>query len=198
MQKVARATIYIVAFLVGLAVIGVGDAGAQQLVYSFSDPVGDETGAVDVTDMVVISDLQGNYQIYLTADAAHPFVGKFRVNINLFNPDVDPQFSAFSSKCTKKCDGFGGDTDYDLPTPRTKLVITGHDPVLKHWDAGTRAVTSTFAGLGNPPGPIFFRSGVDSFPLTFGTNEDCVACDGTGVVIGQRSFARRGWVLPPP
>src|SRR4051812_15691246 len=133
MRTVARATIHLVASILALTVVGVGTARAQQLVYSFTDPVADETGAVDLTSMVVISDLQGNFRLYLVADAAHPFVGKFRVNINLFNPDVDSQFSTLSYSCSTKCAVFGGNTDFNLITPRTKLVITGHDAVLKHW-----------------------------------------------------------------
>ncbi len=125
---------------------------AQQLLaYSFTDPA----GAVDVTSMFLFFDLKGNYKIYLTADSSHPFVGKFRVNINLFNPDADPNDSAFSDACTKKCGAFDGNTDYDIRTPTTKLKITGRDPVLTHWAAGDRVVTSSFAGL--TPGLLFLN-----------------------------------------
>jgi len=194
-RRVARLATY-TALLVCLGSMRASTVRAQQLLaYSFTDPVGDQTGAVDVTSMFLFFDSKGNYQIFLTADSSHPFVGKFRVNINLFNLDADPNDSAFSDACTKKCGAFGGNTDYDILTPTMKLKITGRDPVLIHWAAGDRVVTSSFAGL--TPG-LLFRSGVDSFPLTFLTNEDCIACDGTGVAIGQLSFPRRGWILPPP
>jgi hypothetical protein len=194
MTKAARATILLLAVLLGMTVIDRGAVHAQQVVYTFTDPVGDQTGPVDVTNLVVIFDFQGNYTIYITADPAHPLFGKFRVNINLYNPDIDPQFAFFSHNCTKKCDGFGGNTDFDITTPRTTLRITGHSDVLKHWPSGTRAVTSSFAGLG-PPGSLY-RSAVNGFPLTFGTNEDCMDCN--GFAVGQLQFSRRGWVLPTP
>lgn len=196
-RRVVRLATY-TAFLVCLGSMRASTVQAQQLLaFSFTDPVGDQTGAVDVRSMFLFFDSKGNYQIYLTADSSHPFVGKFRVNINLFNPDADPNDAAFSDACTKKCEaGFGGNTDYDILTPTTKLKIIGRDPVLMHWAAGDRVVTSSFAGL--TPAGLLFRSGVDSFPLTFLTNEDCIACDGTGVAIGQLSFPRRGWILPPP
>ncbi len=200
MPKATLPTIALLVLFLGVAGVGVGTARAQQIEYVFTDPVGDQTGPVDVTGLFVIFDLQGNYTIYITADPAHPFFGKFRVNVNLYNPDVAPEFSAFSHACTAISCGpdFGGTTDYDIKTSRTTLRITGHDKALQHWPAGTRAVTSSFAGLGNPPGASLFRTGVSGFPLTFGTNEDCIACDGTGVVVGQLEFSRRGWILPVP
>jgi len=193
-----RLTIRILTLVVALSSTAASTALAQRITYSFPDPIADQTGAIDVTGMFMIFDFKGNYTIYLTADPSHPFVGQFRVNINLYNLDADPAFSAFSRACTKKCGGFGGNTDYDLQNPTTKLVIPGRDPVLTHWGAGDRAVTSSFAGLGSPPGEGLFRTSVDNFPLTFGTNEDCIACDASGVAIAQRSFPRRGWILPLP
>lgn len=198
-QELARLTIYTLYTLILLVVLSlttVSTARAQSFKYSFTDPVGDQTGAVDVTNMVLFFDLEGNYELYLTADSARPFVDDFRVNINLFNPDVAPEFSSFSHHCTKKCDvDRGGNTDFDLFIPTTKLpVLEGRDLILTHWAAGNRVVTSSFAGLGNPPGTPLFRSAVGSFPLTFRTNEDCIACDTTGVVIGEASIsAHRGW-----
>ena len=198
MPKGAGAIILVVVVLLSAVVIDVSRACAQQIRYAFTDPVADQTGPVDVTSFVLIFRQLGSYSIYLTADPAHPFFGKFRVNINLYNPDVDPQFATFSHACSKKCAGFGGNTDYDMIVPQTKLVITGHNDVLKHWPAGTRAITSSFAGLGNPPGTSLFRSSIDGLPFTYLTNEDCIACDGTGVAVGELTFARRGWVLPTP
>src|SRR5256885_17268842 len=50
------------------------------LTLSYTDPVGDFTGTIDVTRMVVIFDnLTGNYKITLTSTAAQPFLGVFRV-----------------------------------------------------------------------------------------------------------------------
>src|SRR5882724_11154883 len=72
-------------------------AQAEPLVFSFADPVGDNTGAIDVTAMSFDFDnATGDYTITLTATTANPFVGQFRVNINLFNPDAITIANLFS------------------------------------------------------------------------------------------------------
>jgi hypothetical protein len=176
-----------------LSLTAVSTARAQVATLSFADPVGDQAGSIDVTKMFMFFDVFGNYEIDLRADSSHPFFGQFRVNINLFNPDVDPTFSAFSHACTKQCGAFGGNTDYNLHTPTIRLIIQGHDQILTHWAAGDRVATSTEAGLGNPPGTSLFRTAVGSFPLTFLTNEDCIVCDATGVAIADYSLPHHGF-----
>lgn len=144
---------------------------------SFSDPIGDPTGSIDVTGMVMsFRSNSGEYTIVLTADAAHPFLGQFRVNINLYDPSAPSgqstfqhvaQSSAFDPKANKG-------NDFDLPVAQTTLTLTGHNQVLKSWKAGDLVATSTWAGLGNPPGAALFRSSVDGLPFTFLTNEDVI------------------------
>ena len=52
--------------------------------------MGDNTGPIDVTRMDFSFDqTNGDYSIVLSSTPVNPFVGEFRVNINLFNPDTD-------------------------------------------------------------------------------------------------------------
>ncbi len=139
------------------------------LSFSVLDPVGDQTGPVDVTSMVMSFDnTTGQYAIVLTADAAHPFVGQFRININLFDPDVgttNPNPSFFSDV----------HSDFDLTNPTTTLTFTGTQLNLEAWAAGQRVFTNSLAGTGNPDGVSLFRSSVSGFPIGFLTNEDVIA-----------------------
>jgi hypothetical protein len=150
---------------------------------TFMDPSNDTTGAIEVTEMVMTFNKNGVYQIVLTASADKPFFGQFRVNINLFNPDVvDLNNSSFQDVCTN-CGVFSTKSnkgnDFNLLVPTTSLTLTGHSKILKLWNAGDRVATATWAGFGNPPGSALFRSSVDNFPQTFLTNEDVIGCDQT-------------------
>src|SRR5215831_17703367 len=148
-------------FAIGLA------APAADLTFSFTDPVGDNTGSIDVTNMVVVFDsVTGNFKITLTATNAQPFVGHFRVNSNLFNQARLPLYSLFADNMQ----------DYNLATPKTKLILTGTNPNLLFWAVGDTVATNTAAsGNVNPPGVTLYRTSVDNFPLTFLTNEDAIA-----------------------
>src|SRR4051812_11191374 len=84
------------------AILSVVAAGALQAMQAsprtltFSDPVGDQLGSIDVTGMVItFKQNNGAYTIVLTADAAHPFTGQFRVSINLYNPSAPAGQSVF-------------------------------------------------------------------------------------------------------
>jgi hypothetical protein len=157
----------------GLA-IGVA-APAADLTFSFTDPVGDNTGSIDVTNMVVVFDsVTGNFKITLTATSAQPFLGVFRVNSNLFNQARLPLNSLFADNMQ----------DYNLATPTTKLILTGTNPNLVFWAAGDTVATNTAASGGvNPPGSTLYRTSVDNFPLTFLTNEDAIAYGTSGTAV---------------
>ena len=131
---------------------------ARPLLFSLTDPPGDQTGKIDVTGVVVhFDDSNGNYILTLTADPMHPFVGPFRVNLSLFNPDArgsSPEARGFSVNMR----------DYNLSTPATTLTIVGTDAHLVAWKAGDR-VAADSTPFGNPPGTSFFRSAVDELPL---------------------------------
>jgi hypothetical protein len=107
-------------------------------------------------------DVTGSYEITLTADAAHPFVGTFRININLFNPDAATVFKDVSN-------------DFSLTSPTTTMTLSGSDLALTTWQVGQRVFTNSLAGTPNPPGTSLFRSSVNNFPLSFLTNEDVIA-----------------------
>lgn len=146
-------------------------APAAELTFSYVDPVGDSTCAIDVSRMVVVFDTAtGNYKITLTSTSTMPFLGVFRVNINLYNPSRLPAASFFNDTMN----------DYTLAAGQTKLILTGTAPSLMAWAAGDTVAASTEAGLGNPPGVSYFRSAVNQFPDGFLTNEDTIAYGTTG------------------
>jgi hypothetical protein len=147
-------------------------AEASQLIITYQDPVGDQTGAIDLTKVSMIFDnATGNYQIVIRATPAHPFVGPFRININLFNPDAPVSNCVFQDTIN----------DYNLADPITKLTLTGTNANLLAWNATDRVANNSFAGVGNPPGTSLFRSGVLNLPFTFLTNEDTITYGVTGL-----------------
>ena len=127
------------------------------------DPVGDNLGHVDLVKMVMtFDDTTGDYQVFLTADAAAPFVGSFRVNLNLYNPDAPSLFQDVIN-------------DFNIAMPSTTLILQGNDPALTVWNTGDRVFTNSLDGTPNPPGTTLFRSSAGSFPRSFLTNEDTLA-----------------------
>jgi hypothetical protein len=139
-------------------------------VISWTDPIGDQTGTVDVLSMDFRFDATGIYTIDILADAAHPFSGNFRININLFNVTLDEYFSDTLN-------------DYSLGMPQTRLTLTGTNPLITDWDAGHIIATSTWAGYGNPSGITLFRTSVADMPLEFCSSEDVVGLRGCGAFV---------------
>lgn len=142
------------AFLCCLLLANGQSARAETLHFSFSDPVGDGYPSfdppqtrIDLTGMVFIFDnTTGEFETTYTANANKPFVGRFRLNTNLFNPstgtiDQDPAF--FS-------DTFN---DFDLSTSTTTVVLVGTNPRLLSWHPGD-LVANDDAPFGNPSGGI--------------------------------------------
>lgn len=138
-------------------------ACALVLTVHVDDPLGDQSGPVDVATMDLDFDpATGEYSIFIRADDAAPFSGEFRVNINLFNVDAPSVFS----------DVFN---DYTLTSAQTELVLSGQSGVLMDWEVDDRVYTNSLAGTPNPPGTTLFRSGVSGIPVEFLTNEDVIA-----------------------
>ncbi len=109
----------------------------------------------------------GAYEILFTADSAHPFLGAFRLNVNLFNPDTGttaPDPALFH-------DTFN---DFNLTSPNTTVALSGTSSRLLAWDAGDRVAASGPVPLGVPDGAFSFRSGVFDLPLS-PTKEDRMA-----------------------
>jgi hypothetical protein len=151
---------------------------------TYSDPVADQTGPVDVSGMTMTWD-QGkkNYTVTLTADPNHPFTGQFRVVLNMYDPTAPSKDTFFRRTC-RKCDSFSPSqnkgVDFDLGTAtQTSLTFTGRNKVLKFWAAGDEVATNSWASLGNPPGVSLFRSSVSGWPAGFFTNEDGIGLDDT-------------------
>jgi hypothetical protein len=150
---------------------------AQARTLTFTDPVADQTGTVDVIGMVMTFSKTGHYRIDLTASADHPFVGEFRVNVNLYNPEVSTKTRFFSFAC-KNCAVFDpaiNHSDFNISVPITTLTLMkGKSKILKTWDKGDQVAISSFAGLGTPAGVSVFRSAVANMPFSFLTNEDTI------------------------
>lgn len=157
---------------------------------TYVDPSGDSTGPVDVTGMSMSWDSHQNYTITINATSSKPFTGQFRINLNLYDPSAPStydkgakSFEDLFSRTCKNCPVFDpkvNPSDFDLGTATaTSLTITGKDSILQFWSAGNQVATSTWAGLGNPPGSSLFRSSVAGLPFTFLTNEDVIGVDGT-------------------
>jgi len=150
-------------FSVGQSLDLAASNGATLLTISVTDPVGDHTGAIDLTRMLLDFDpATGDYEIVLKADPVYPFDAVFRVNINLFNVD-DPSLFADTGN------------DFLLETPTTALMLSGVSSALTGWEAGDQVFTNSLGGTPNPPGISLFRSGVLNLPFTFLTNEDFIA-----------------------
>jgi len=156
---------------------------AETLDFHFDDPVGDHTGIVDVVSMdFTFDDVSGAYTILLTADPANPFVGNFRININLYNPDTgttayDP--SSFHDYVN----------DYDLSSPVPAIELTGTDSSLTQWKEGDRVAISTLP-FGNPDYISGFGSDVADLPYGDSYSGDNIA-EGEFTFIGSPS------IIPP-
>jgi hypothetical protein len=143
-------------------------AGGDYLALQVNDPPGDQTGAIDVRKMRLVFDRQtGDYRIVLTAAKDAPFVGAFRVNVNLFNPALGTASypSVFSHTMA----------DFDFAEPVTRLVLAGTDARLTLWEKGHEVFTNSLDGTANPSGTSLFRSSVTNLPMGFLTNEDVIA-----------------------
>lgn len=158
------------ALLIGMVTLCLTTLTRADLYYfHFDDPVGDHCGSIDVVGLDFTFDRgTGDYTILLTADAANPFRGKFRININVFNPDTgvlvdNPSYFE---------DTFN---DYDSLPSVTTLTLTGTNVKLRSWDIGDRVATS-WLPFGYPTDRGPFSSMVWDLPLSgVDTGEDLIA-----------------------
>lgn len=145
--------------------------------FTLDDPVGDQTGLVDVVRMDFSFDsATGDYTILLTADTANPFQGDFRININLFNPDTGT---------TAQDPSYFTDTynDYYSVSPVLTFTLTGTDTRLLSWDIGDRVASSNTA-FGNPEGVSEFKSAVNELPREPLYRQDYIAVWDSAVIEG--------------
>lgn len=157
---------------------------SDQLTFSFSDPVGDHSGTIDLTGMTMNFDnATGNYNIILTTTAAHPFVGTFRINVNLFNPDTTADDSFFTDN----------QNDFNLSVATTTVTLSGTSSKLLSWNAGDRVATSE---LPFGPPPVFPAFVTNLLNIPFGTGEDRLAFDAAGFT--TISFASTPSLTCPP
>lgn len=128
--------------LLACAFVAISNAGTLTL--SIGDPVGDNTGPIDLTGVVLTFDnSSGNFSYTVTADPANPFNGTFNLNINLFDPAAD----GFAGLVNP--DFFTSDTVQNLASPTTSITITGNSAKLTFWNAGD-LVSYDDTPFGNP------------------------------------------------
>ena len=135
LSRYASSVLIVLAALVLTAV----PAQATPLILHFSDPVGDGTSTIDLSGMHLSFDnATGAYTILMTATSAKPFLGAFRLNVNLFNADRDSELVNT---------GFFSDTlnDFNLDSSATEMSWTGISLVLKNWHAGDRVAINESA-----------------------------------------------------
>ncbi len=144
---------------------------AELISFSFRDPAGDSAGPIDVTRVNANFDnVTGAYRVLLSSSASNPFLGHFRVNLNLFNPDLgtNAQFPSFLPLNL---------IDFNLVTAQTTLELTGVDARLSQWEAGQRVATNNVP-FGNPSGVTQFASAVSVLP--FSAPDDFIAPGAAG------------------
>ena len=166
-------------FCIVILIAATGNAKAGMLKFSFTDPVGDEdivhglpVVAIDVVGVDFSFDnTTGDYTIKLFADAANPFDGHFRVNVNLYNPDAG----------TTAVPGFFSDTgnDMSLGSPTTLVTLVGTNTNLLAWQAGHRVAIGTTA-FGNPTDAWFSLFGSGVLRFVDGTVSDFDSIDYVG------------------
>ena len=156
-----RARFLVAVCFVSIFCLGARVAEAIPLIISVTDPVDDQYGpSPDLTDMMFSFDNEtGDYSITLTTTLENQFVGAFRININIFNPDVgttaqDPSF--FNHVFD----------DYNLAIETNILTMSGTNSRLLSWDAGDLVYLHSWdITLPNPDGISVFRSGVADLPF---------------------------------
>jgi len=151
MTTTQKITCHLLAVTMTLASTSV--ATGAILTFSFSDPLGDNTGdAPDLSHLEFVFDnASGDYQIMSTATELHAFSGNFRLNINLFNSDLGTsQFPSFFSDTLN---------DFELSTSTTEILLSGNDSRLLSWQEGQRVSVGS-ASFGAPQGITAFGSGV--------------------------------------
>lgn len=169
-----------------------GQINAALVVLSSSDPINDQFGsAPDLTGMTFVFDsITGGYTIDLQTTDENPFVGEFRININLYNLDAgtsaqDPSY--FQDTVN----------DYNLTATTTTLRLTGTNTRLLAWEAGDEILLNNWLdGAPSPEGSILFRSGVLGFPLGSAfTNEDMLGVEGQTDVLSAVPIPAAAWLF---
>jgi hypothetical protein len=149
------------------ALAATGTSDGDILALQVNDPVGDNTGPIDVRKMrLVFNTATGEYRIVITAANKVPFTGSFRINVNLFNPALGASYPSFFSHTME---------DFQLSDTLTEIVLSGTSSVLTYWEKGQEVYTNSLDGTGNPEFSSLFRTSVSSVPHGFLTNEDYIA-----------------------
>lgn len=107
--------------------------------FEFNDPVGDATRehGTDVTRISTVFDnTTGFYTTTLYTASGKPFEDRFRINLNMINPDTD-EYTVEQSYFFDNANDF---TNYPVSVA---IILTGIDVGLLHWHAGDRVALSS-------------------------------------------------------
>ena len=134
MKKIAHyfCTIFLLFSILSIGAICPSAVNATLI--SFSDPVGDSSGTVDVIGMdFTINEITGAYSIDISADNTNPFIGDFRININLFNVTRNEGFKDVLN-------------DFNLGTPQSSIQLIGTNSIIQDWLNTDTIATTTLQG----------------------------------------------------
>jgi hypothetical protein len=115
--------------------LGAPLAGAGPLVVQWTDPIGDASPVGDVVGAQLQWDTGGAWTAQWTADAAHPFTGNARFNLNLFD-------TALGNLATATAPQLSLDATHDFGSA-TALAFSysGQSAYLANWHVGDTVST---------------------------------------------------------
>jgi hypothetical protein len=148
-----------VRLFIALVLLVPAAALSEILAFSFTDPVGDSTSDIEVIGLsVMFDDTTGAYEMMVIASEENPFLGAFRINVNLFNPD------AGSTACSQSLlSDAGAGNGFDLAQPARRIALVGEASSLLYWAPGQRVATND-APFGTPDCSGGFFSSVTDLP----------------------------------
>lgn len=139
------------------------------LSFEFNDPAGDATRVhgTDVTRIKTVFDnATGHYTITLFTAPGKPFEDRFRINLNMINPDTS-EFTVEQSLF------FDNSNDFDDHPVSATITLTGTNDSLLHWKAGDQvALSSEPFGIPGDSELISFHSGMTDYSTFWEASSD--------------------------
>ena len=126
---------------------------AEMLRVSFSDPVCDHAGQIDIVGFeFTFNNTTGDYRVRFRADSGDPFAGLFEMDVSLFNPDAGSSTadtSFFQASAVRAA---------NMEFPITS-GFSGNSPVLLSWNLGDRVAANQVPfGVPDDLGETEFRT----------------------------------------
>ena len=130
-------------------------AHAEMLRVSFTDPLGDHTGGIDIVGFdLTFDNTTGDYQVLFRADSSGPFAGLFQIDVSLFNADAGSSTADTSFFQASKVNAAPA-----IFPPPTRSGFSGNSAVLRSWNLGDRIAASDLPfGVPDDLGEAEFRT----------------------------------------